>query len=501
MSAFLDYVDGTVPLGSSAYEKRGIAVDVPTWIPDNCIQCNFCSYVCPHAVIRPVAMTDEEAKNAPEGMKTLPMTGVPGVKFAVTVSVLDCTGCGSCANVCPGKKGEKALVMNPLDTQLEKEAGFIYGRKLPEKPEVAEKFKTATVKGSQFLQPLLEFSGACAGCGETPYAKLVTQLFGDRMYIANATGCSSIWGGSSPSTPYTVNKDGHGPAWANSLFEDNAEYGYGMFLAQNTLRQQLVSKVLELSKSTDKADVKAACEAYLSTVDDGSANKLATIKLIEALEACGCDAAKAILKDKEFLAKKSNWVFGGDGWAFDIGYGGLDHVIASGEDINIFCFNTEVYSNTGGQSSKASRWALTTISASRRSPRRKAITVRRSSSLTRRASTTASRAAWALRRPRSSALSRPVTGICSATIRASSLRARIRSSSIPRRRPRTIRPSSPTRSVTARWPAPSRIAPRSCPRRLPRPLPTVTSTCSSSPSSTRLSNISPAFLKKAFRPF
>ena len=353
VSTFVGAEDGTFPQGSAAYEKRGIAVDTPCWIPDNCIQCNFCSYVCPHAVIRPAVMTAEEAEKAPEGMKMVDMTGMPGYKFGMTISVLDCTGCGSCANVCPGKRGNKALEMKKLDTQLAQQEIFAYGQSLPVKPEVNEKFKETTVKGSQFKQPLLEFSGACAGCGETSYAKLITQLYGDRMYIANATGCSSIWGGSAPSTPYTVNKDGHGPAWANSLFEDNAEYGYGMFLAQNTLRQQLVSKVLELSKSTDKADVKAACEAYLSTVDDGSANKLATIKLIEALEACGCDAAKAILKDKEFLAKKSNWVFGGDGWAFDIGYGGLDHVIASGEDINIFCFNTEVYSNTGGQSSKA----------------------------------------------------------------------------------------------------------------------------------------------------
>ena len=357
VSAFLDYVDGTVPLGSSAYEKRGIAVDVPTWIPDNCIQCNFCSYVCPHAVIRPLAMTDEEAKNAPEGMKTLPMTGVPGVKFAVTVSVLDCTGCGSCANVCPGKKGEKALVMNPLDTQLEKEAGFIYGRKLPEKPEVAEKFKTATVKGSQFLQPLLEFSGACAGCGETPYAKLVTQLFGDRMYIANATGCSSIWGGSSPSTPYTVNKDGQGPAWQNSLFEDNAEFGYGMLLANNAIRGRLADAAKKLAELAS-GDLKAAAEKWLETMDDGDANKEASVAFKAALSAAKVSGeaealAKELLTDADYLAKKSFWAFGGDGWAYDIGFGGLDHAIASGEDINILVFDTEVYSNTGGQSSKA----------------------------------------------------------------------------------------------------------------------------------------------------
>ena len=232
VSAFKDYVDGSTPSGSSAYEKRGIAVNVPTWDPTKCIQCNFCSYVCPHAVIRPVVMTEEELAKAPEGMKALDMTGMPGKKFAVSVSVLDCTGCGSCANVCPGMRGEKALSMSPLKTQLAQQEIFNYGQTVSEKPEVLEKFKETTVKGSQFKQPLLEFSGACAGCGETPYAKLITQLFGDRMYIANATGCSSIWGNSSPSTPYTVNKEGKGPAWDNSLFEDNAEFGMGMLLAQ-----------------------------------------------------------------------------------------------------------------------------------------------------------------------------------------------------------------------------------------------------------------------------
>lgn len=353
VSTFLGYEDGTAPQGSAAYEKRGIAVDVPVWKPENCIQCNFCSYVCPHAVIRPVAMTEEEAAKAPEGMKITDMKGVPGTKFAITISALDCTGCGSCANVCPGFKGEKALTMQKLDTQLAEQNNFAYGQSLEPKPEVAAKFAETTVKGSQFKQPLLEFSGACAGCGETPYAKLVTQLFGDRMYISNATGCSSIWGGSSPSTPYTVNKDGHGPAWANSLFEDNAEYGYGLYLAQATMRNSLITKVLELSKTAEKPDVKAAAEEYLSTVDCGDKNKAATQKLIAALEACGCDKAQEILKHKEFLAKKSVWVFGGDGWAYDIGFGGLDHVLASGEDINILVFDTEVYSNTGGQSSKS----------------------------------------------------------------------------------------------------------------------------------------------------
>ena len=354
VSTFVGMADGTFPQGSAAYEKRGIAVDVPVWNPANCIQCNFCSLVCPHAVIRPVVMTEEEAAKAPAGTKTADMTGMPGYKFAMTVSVLDCTGCGSCANVCPGKKGEKALTMQKLDTQLDQQNVFAYGYDLPQKPEVAEKFKETTVKGSQFKQPLLEFSGACAGCGETPYAKLVTQLYGDRMYIANATGCSSIWGGSAPSTPYTVNKKGFGPAWGNSLFEDNAEFGYGIYLAQATLRNQLIAKVEELAKVTTSESKKAACEEYLSTINEGKANQAATEKLVAELEKDPeCKYSKEILKDKDFLAKKSVWIFGGDGWAYDIGFGGLDHVIASGEDVNILVFDTEVYSNTGGQSSKA----------------------------------------------------------------------------------------------------------------------------------------------------
>ena len=356
VSAFKDYVDGSTPSGSSAFEKRGIAVNVPVWNPDNCIQCNFCSYVCPHAVIRPVVMTEEEAAAAPEGMKKVPMTGMPGMYFAMTISVLDCTGCGSCANVCPGKKGEKALTMGALEPNKGEQEFFNYGQTLAEKPEVLAKFKDTTVKGSQFHKPLLEFSGACAGCGETPYAKLVTQLFGDRMYIANATGCSSIWGNSSPSTPYTVNAKGQGPAWSNSLFEDNAEFGYGMFLAQKALRNGLKAKVESVMES-DKAseEVKAACKEYLDTFQVGATNGAAADKLVEVLSGCDCDTCKEIVKNKDFLAKKSQWIFGGDGWAYDIGFGGLDHVIASGEDVNILVFDTEVYSNTGGQASKSTR--------------------------------------------------------------------------------------------------------------------------------------------------
>ncbi len=361
VSAFTDYADGSTPSGSSAYEKRGIAVDIPIWQPDNCIQCNRCAYVCPHAVIRPVALTEEEAANAPEGMQSIPMIGMPDMKFAITVSAYDCTGCGSCANVCPGKKGEKALVMGNMEENAGKQTFFDYGRKIPVKPEVVAKYKETTVKGSQFKQPLLEFSGACAGCGETPYAKLITQLFGERMYIANATGCSSIWGNSSPSTPYTVTPEGKGPAWSNSLFEDNAEFGYGMLLAQNTIRNRLKGLVEKLAADAENEDVKAAAQEYLDTYTCGATNGTATDKLVAALEACGCDRAEKaeLLKNKDFLAKKSQWVFGGDGWAYDIGYGGVDHVLASGKDINIMVFDTEVYSNTGGQSSKATKTGAT----------------------------------------------------------------------------------------------------------------------------------------------
>ena len=354
VSAFKDYVDGTTPSGTSAYEKRGIAVNIPVWNAENCIQCNRCSYVCPHAAIRPVAMTEAEAAAAPAEMKTLAMTGMADKKFAIVVSALDCTGCGSCANVCPGKKGAKALDMANMEANAACQSAFDYAVTLPEKADVIEKFKEATVKGSQFKTPLLEFSGACAGCGETPYAKLITQLFGDRMYIANATGCSSIWGNSSPSTPYTVNEKGQGPAWSNSLFEDNAEFGYGMLLAQRAIRGGLKAKVEDVMNS-EKApeEVKAACKEYLDTFDCGATNGTATDKLVEAIKDADCDTCREIVKNKDFLAKKSQWIFGGDGWAYDIGFGGVDHVLASGKDINVMVFDTEVYSNTGGQSSKA----------------------------------------------------------------------------------------------------------------------------------------------------
>ncbi len=359
VSAFKNHIDGTAPQGSAAYEKRGIAVDVPSWNPENCIQCNFCAYVCPHAAIRPVAMTADEAAAAPEATKKAPMTAMPELTFTMTVSTLDCTGCGSCAQVCPGKKGNKALEMKSADGEMAQQEVFAYGFNLAPKAEVAAKFKETTVKGSQFKQPLLEFSGACAGCGETPYAKLATQLFGDRMFIANATGCSSIWGASAPATPYTINKEGRGPAWHNSLFEDNAEFGYGMVLGQNAIRDRLAEYVEKIAATVTKDDVKSACENYLATIGSSGENKVAAAALIEKLEEikdCECEAgqlAKKTLADKDQLAKKSMWIFGGDGWAYDIGFGGLDHVIASGKDVNILVFDTEVYSNTGGQASKS----------------------------------------------------------------------------------------------------------------------------------------------------
>ena len=356
VSAFYEKgADGTYPVGTAAYEKRGVAVDVPEWIPENCIQCNQCSFVCPHATIRPFALNADEVAAAPEGMKMKKMLGkgCEDLQFAMTVSPLDCMGCGLCANVCPAPK--KALVMKPQESQLQEQKPFDYAVANVSKKETM--FADTTVKGSQFNQPLLEFSGACAGCVETAYARLITQLFGERMYVANATGCSSIWGGSAPAIPYTKNvKSGHGPAWANSLFEDNAEYGLGMYLGQKAVRDRLIDKVKELAEVTTVDSKKAACQEYLDTVNDGKLNKIATEKLVAELEKDpDCEYSKALLKEKEFLAKKSIWIFGGDGWAYDIGFGGLDHVIASGEDVNIMVFDTEVYSNTGGQASKASQ--------------------------------------------------------------------------------------------------------------------------------------------------
>ena len=353
VSAFTSYVDGSTPVGTAAYEKRGIAVNVPAWNPDNCIQCNFCSYVCPHAAIRAFAYTEDEAAKAPEADQQKAMNGMPNYKFGIKVSVMDCVGCGSCANVCPGMKGEKALVMSPIEDNLDRQKYFDYAVKLPEKEEVIAKFKETTVKGSQFKKPLFEFSGACPGCGETPYAKLITQLFGERMYISNATGCSSIWGNSSPSTPYTVNAKGQGPAWDNSLFEDNAEFGYGMLLAQNAIRNRLKKQVEKLVEDNKDSAVVEAAKEYLDTFAVGATNGTATEKLVAALEGKTDEVAKDLLKNKDFLGKKSQWIFGGDGWAYDIGFGGLDHVLASGKDINVMVFDTEVYSNTGGQSSKA----------------------------------------------------------------------------------------------------------------------------------------------------
>ena len=352
VSAFVDYQDGQTPSGTSAYEKRGVAVKVPCWNKENCIECNFCSFVCPHAAIRPVVMTESEASAAPKGMKIKDLNGKDGYKFAIVTSVLDCTGCGVCQEACPGMRGEKALSMVNLDEMREEQKNFDFANTIKQKDEIIEHYKENSIKGSQFKKPLLEFSGACAGCGETPYAKLVTQLFGDRMYIANATGCSSIWGNSSPSTPYTKNEKGRGPAWNNSLFEDNAEFGYGMLLGQNTIRKSLIKKAEQLlEKSNGK--LKEALQQYLDTKNNGKENTKATDNLINELSNSKDSLAKALLDKKNFLSKKSQWVFGGDGWAYDIGFGGLDHVIASGEDINIMVFDTEVYSNTGGQSSKS----------------------------------------------------------------------------------------------------------------------------------------------------
>lgn len=354
VSAFLDYVDGSIPPGSAAYEKRGIGIDVPRWNPDGCIQCNFCSYVCPHACIRPLVLDEEANRQAPEGTRT-EMKGMPEMKFAVTVSALDCTGCGCCVNICPGNMKNDVLNMRPLEDGMYQQKLFDFGVTVKTPDEVFDKFLVNTVKGSQFKKPLLEFSGACAGCGETQYAKLATQMFGDRMYIANATGCSSIWGGSSPASAYTVNHEGEGPAWANSLFEDNAEFGFGMELAQRALRSKVMIAARTLLQETKDEELQKKLERYLQTKDEGNANKQATKELIMTLREHmpEKEEAEIIWEYRDFAAKKSQWIFGGDGWAYDIGYGGLDHVLASGQDVNILVFDTEVYSNTGGQASKA----------------------------------------------------------------------------------------------------------------------------------------------------
>ncbi|MDD6284022.1 MAG: pyruvate:ferredoxin (flavodoxin) oxidoreductase [Firmicutes bacterium] len=353
VSAFMDHVDGTFEHGASAYEKRGVAVMVPEWTADTCAQCNKCAFVCPHATIRPFAMTEEEAAAAPANTKfgTKPIFKT-GYKYTLAVSPMDCMGCGVCVGVCP----TNSLKMVARETQENQQPVFDYCvANVTEKDDISPAMNVIT---SQYKQPLLEFSGSCAGCAETSYARLITQLFGDRMYISNATGCSSIWGGPAATSPYTVNKDGHGPAWANSLFEDNAEHGYGMYLGQKALRQNLIEKVKDAAAS-DKpsAEFKAAAEKYLATVNDGKANAEATKALVAELEkvADKCDLCKSIYDQREYLSKKSVWIFGGDGWAYDIGFGGLDHVLASGEDVNVMVFDTEVYSNTGGQASKASQ--------------------------------------------------------------------------------------------------------------------------------------------------
>ena len=382
VSAFSEHVDGQFELGASAYEKRGVAVSVPTWDANKCIQCNQCAYVCPHATIRPFALTAEEAKNAPEAAKIVDVKAGKGkgtYQFTMAISPLDCMGCGVCIGVCP----VNALSMVPQEGELAQQDVFNYCV-----AEVAEKkdMQDNTVKGSQFKQPMLEFSGSCAGCAETSYARLVTQLFGDHMYISNATGCSSIWGGPAATSPYCANKEGHGPAWCNSLFEDNAEHGLGMYIGQNKIRQDLAEETRQLiAVEWARPELKAAAQAWLDTMEDGEANAEPARAFVKALEdsictvdelaavpqfaehaaelkakgalfcdCAACTIAADLLSKKEYLAKKSMWIFGGDGWAYDIGYGGLDHVIASKQDVNIFVFDTEVYSNTGGQASKAS---------------------------------------------------------------------------------------------------------------------------------------------------
>ncbi|HML37679.1 MAG TPA: pyruvate:ferredoxin (flavodoxin) oxidoreductase [Bacillota bacterium] len=356
VSAFVDREDGTFPAGTAAYEKRGVAVNVPKWKPENCIQCNQCSFVCPHASIRPVLVTADEKAKAPAGFDTIKTIGkgLEGLEYRMQLSPMDCMGCGNCADICPAK--EKALVMVPFAELEEEKEKWNYFAKLPIKDQLLSK---ETVKGSQFAKPYIEFSGACAGCGETPYIKLITQLFGDRMMIANATGCSSIWGASAPSTPYCADENGRGPSWANSLFEDNAEYGFGMFIATKQMREKIADCCNSLLAMNIPADLKAALEGWLQDKNDGALSRAASDKLMAAIDGLKADdkevasLAKEISDRKDYLVKKSVWALGGDGWAYDIGYGGLDHVLASGENVNILVFDTEVYSNTGGQSSKS----------------------------------------------------------------------------------------------------------------------------------------------------
>jgi len=352
VSAFLGREDGTFPMGTSAYEKRGIAVNVPEWNIENCIQCNQCSYVCPHAVIRPFLVNEEEMANAPEGFEAKKAMGGKAfgdLQYKIQVSVLDCTGCGNCAQVCPAPK--KALVMKPIETQMHETNNWEYALSLSHKINPMNK---NTLKGSQFEQPLLEFSGACAGCGETPYAKLITQLFGDRMMIANATGCSSIWGGSAPATVYTTNHLGQGPAWANSLFEDNAEFGLGIYLGHKSHRAKLLPVAEKLVQNPMASEeLKAATQNWIENFDKGDESKAARAALLPLLKTSELEEAKELYAERDFLTKKSQWIFGGDGWAYDIGFGGLDHVLATGENINVLVMDTEVYSNTGGQSSKS----------------------------------------------------------------------------------------------------------------------------------------------------
>lgn len=357
VSAFSGIEDGTFPAGTSAYEKRGVAVQLPLWKHENCIQCNQCSFVCPHASIRPVLVNEEEKANAPEGFETLKAIGkgLEGLEYRIQLSPLDCMGCGNCADICPAK--QKALVMLPFAEVADAETDkWNYFTKLPVRDKLLSK---ESVKGSQFAKPYIEFSGACAGCGETPYIKLITQLYGDRMMIANATGCSSIWGASAPSTPYCADENGRGPSWANSLFEDNAEYGFGMFIATKQMREKIEDCANALLALNIPADLKAALEGWLASKDDGNESRVASDKLMEVIDSLKtddkevADLVKDIADRKDFLVKKSVWALGGDGWAYDIGYGGLDHVLASGENVNILVFDTEVYSNTGGQSSKS----------------------------------------------------------------------------------------------------------------------------------------------------